>query len=49
MFVFPVIALALVLVAAVVAVFSGHIPGVRALTGAARLQPDESPDAGAES
>lgn len=39
--VWSLIALAVVVVAATVALFSGHIPGVRTWTGAAPLLPED--------
>lgn len=41
MFLASLIALAVVLVAAAVALCAAHIPGLRTLTGAAPLQPEE--------
>lgn len=48
MFVASLIVLALVLAAGLLAVFSGHIPYLRELTGAAPLQPEEPADPDAE-
>ncbi len=41
MFLGPLIALAVVVLVAALALCSGHIPGLRALTGAAPLQPED--------
>ena len=43
MFLGPLIALAIVIVIGVAALFSAHIPWLRVLTGAAPLLPDEAP------